>query len=70
MSLTKAIEPGKERRKQYRDDRIYSVRSRNHGAYAWEFLGVKYKDKKCRLRGCDDAKERPDDFADIFAELG
>lgn len=51
MSLGKAIEHGKEHRKQFRDDRFYSVRSRNHGQYAWWYLSVKYKAKKRRMKG-------------------
>lgn len=50
MSLSKSILHGKEHRKEYRDWRLYSRRSRNHGAYAWEYLGVKYKEKR-RMRG-------------------
>ena len=35
MSLNKGIDSGKERRKQYRDSRLFDVTCRNHGSCGW-----------------------------------
>ena len=69
MSLTKAIEHGKERRKEYRDDRFYSVRSRNHNAYAWSYLSVKYKAKKRAMKGADFHADAFDFAPNQFREI-
>lgn len=53
MSLTKAIEHGKEHRKPWRDWREVSVGCRNHGVYSWKYLGWKYKARKARLKGVE-----------------
>lgn len=35
MALYKAIDSGKEHRKQYRDSRLFDVTCRNHGSCGW-----------------------------------
>ena len=53
MSLTKAIEHGKEHRKQYRGGKAYCRAERNHGAWVEDSIAPKYKDRKRRMKGTE-----------------
>lgn len=46
MSLDKAIEHGKEKRKEYRGDKSVDRSCRNHGSDDWCFRNRTYKVKK------------------------
>lgn len=50
MSLDKAIEHGKEKRKQYRGAKAVDPQCRNHGNCPWCQGKVKYKRKKAERR--------------------
>ena len=53
MSLDKAIEHGKEKRKQYRGAKAVDKQCRNHGNCPWCQKAVKYKQKKKERRTDD-----------------
>jgi len=59
MSLSKAIEHGKERRKPYRGAKAVDATCRNHGGCPGCRMKREHKDEKRRLHGMDgDAPER------------
>lgn len=53
MSLTKAIEHGKEHRKPYRGAKAVDVTCRNHGGCPGCRMIREHKDKKRRLKGAE-----------------
>lgn len=53
MSLTKAIEHGKEHRKPYRGAKAADVTCRNHGGCPGCRMKREHKDKKRRLKGVE-----------------
>jgi hypothetical protein len=53
MSLTKAIEHGKEHRKPYRGSKAYCKAERNHGAWVEDTIAPRYKARKARMKGVD-----------------
>lgn len=53
MSLTKAIEHGKERRKPYRGAKAVDASCRSHGGCPWCRMKREHKDKKRRLKGVE-----------------
>lgn len=50
MSLDKAIEHGKEKRKQYRGNKAYNYTCRNHGSCKWCENNRLHKHKKALLK--------------------
>lgn len=61
MSLDKAIQHGKERRKEYRGWKAYDPSCRNHGSDEWFVANRKYKYKK-REAKLDSALEEYEDL--------
>lgn len=53
MSLDKAIEHGKEKRKPYRRAKAFAKSCRNHGGCPWCSEGRQYKHKKAKLKHTD-----------------
>ena len=53
MSLTKAIEHGKERRKPYRGAKAVDATCRNHGGCPGCRMKREHKDKKRRMKGVE-----------------
>lgn len=51
MSLIKAIEHGKERRKEYKGAKSISLRCRNHGGCTWCLDNRLHKYKKKMVKG-------------------
>ena len=60
MSLDKAIEHGKEKRRPYRGAKAIDATCRNHGSDKWEEGSRRYK-MRDKLAECDEE--------DLFAEL-
>ena len=53
MSLDKAIDHGKEKRKRYRGSKAVDTTCRNHGSCEWCKSNRLYKFKKDKLRGTE-----------------
>lgn len=53
MSLDKAIDHGKEKRKKYRGSKAVDHTCRNHGSCEWCKSNRLYKFKKDKARGID-----------------
>lgn len=51
MSLDKAIEHGKEKRRRYYGSREVDKTCRNHGSCPWCQRKIKYKRKKQKMKG-------------------
>ena len=57
MSLNKAIEHGKEKRKPYRKAKKVSKLCRNHGACSWCVSNRTYKNRKRMVGVVDESKD-------------
>ena len=57
MSLDKAIEHGKEHRKEYRGSKTIDKTCRNHGGCEWCEENRKHKYEVAKLKGTDDLIE-------------
>lgn len=63
MSMNKAIEHGKEKRKPYRDSKVFDKTCRNHGGCDWckENRAIAYTKEKLKMDSKEDEWEDEDD---------
>jgi hypothetical protein len=69
MSLDKAINNGKEYRKQYRDSRRFDHSCRNHGSCSYCEQRRLFNDIKNRTRADDDIYDYENEYVDHQAAL-